>query len=64
MGLFSPTFSSKNAALQQMLADRLEAMFFGRAPLSDFDQMVSDWRSQGGDQVRSEFEQVFAAAKA
>jgi len=64
VGLFSPTFSSKNAALQQMLADRLEAMFFGRAPLSDFDQMVADWRSQGGDQVRSEFEQVFAAAKA
>jgi putative aldouronate transport system substrate-binding protein len=33
----------------------------GRAPLSDFDQVVSDWRSAGGEQMRAEYQQAYAA---
>ena len=36
----------------------------GRAPVSSFDQLIRDWKSQGGDQIRAEFEQAIAAATA
>jgi hypothetical protein len=30
--------------------------------MSDYDQLVSDWRAAGGDTIRNEFEQAYAAA--
>jgi hypothetical protein len=37
-------------------------IFYGRRPLGDFDQLVRDWRNDGGDQIRGEFEQAYAAS--
>ena len=31
--------------------------------MTDYDQLVSTWRSSGGDTIRSEFEQVYAQAQ-
>jgi putative aldouronate transport system substrate-binding protein len=40
------------------MGDGLLAIIFGRADVSSLDQLVKDWRAQGGDQIRSEFEQA------
>ena len=34
----------------------------GRRPFSDWDQIVKDWRTAAGDQVRKEYLDAFAAA--
>jgi len=36
----------------------------GRRPLSDFDGLVSDWQTSGGNQIRTEFEQALATKTA
>jgi putative aldouronate transport system substrate-binding protein len=58
VGLYSNTNASRASSLNQKMADGLTDIIFGRAELSTFDQLVRDWRSQGGDQIRSEFEQA------
>lgn len=60
-GLYSNTDSTKGAVLRQMIAERIQAILMGRAPMSDYDQLVADWRSQGGDQIRAEYEQALQA---
>ncbi|MBV9326460.1 MAG: hypothetical protein JO352_22070 [Chloroflexi bacterium] len=54
----SPSYGKQNGPLTQMLLDRSTDILWGRAPVSSWDQVVQDWRSQGGDAIRSELEQV------
>jgi putative aldouronate transport system substrate-binding protein len=63
VGLYSKTNAQRAASLNQTMGDGLLGIIFGRAELASFDQLVSDWRSQGGDQIRSEFEQALQVAK-
>jgi putative aldouronate transport system substrate-binding protein len=63
VGLYSKTNAQRAASLNQTMGDGLLAIVFGRAELTTFDQLVKDWRAQGGDQIRSEFEQALQAAK-
>jgi putative aldouronate transport system substrate-binding protein len=60
--LYSPTFASKGTVLQQMVYTGIGEVVLGRAPASSIDQLIRDWKSQGGDQMRTEFEQAIAAA--
>jgi putative aldouronate transport system substrate-binding protein len=60
--LYSPTNASKGTVLAQMVYNGIGEVVLGRAPASSFDQLIKDWKSQGGDQIRSEFEQAIAAA--
>ena len=60
VGLFSPTDASKGAVLLQKVVDGLAEMVTGHAPVSGFDPLVKDWRSAGGDQIRTEFQQAYA----
>jgi putative aldouronate transport system substrate-binding protein len=60
--VYSPTFASKGLVLQQMIYSSIGEVVLGRSPVSSFDQLVKDWKAQGGDQMRSEFEQAIAAA--
>jgi putative aldouronate transport system substrate-binding protein len=62
-GLYSQTNAQRAASLQQRMGDGLLAIIFGRSDMSSFDQLVNDWRSQGGDQIRSEFEHALASSK-
>ena len=57
-GLYSNTDSTKGAVLRQMITDRTQAILMGHAPMSDYDQLIADWRSQGGDQIRAEYQQA------
>jgi len=35
---------------------------FGKRPVSALDDIVKEWRTNGGDKIRGEYEQSFAAA--
>jgi putative aldouronate transport system substrate-binding protein len=61
LGLISTTFQSKGGVLLKTFTDALVDLVAGRRPLSDFDSLVSDWRSNGGDQMRTEFQQAYSA---
>jgi putative aldouronate transport system substrate-binding protein len=58
--LYSPTNGSKGGPLNQALIDGITDIVAGRRPLSDFSQLVTDWRNGGGDQIRHEYEQALA----
>ncbi len=62
VGLYSKTNSEKSQGLNQKMADGIAQIVYGRSPVSSFDQLVKDWRSGGGDQIRTEFEQALQAA--
>ncbi len=61
-GVVSETASTKGVALSNTMNDNLGAVILGRRPLSDYDQIVSDWRNNGGDQMRKEFKSALATA--
>lgn len=61
VGLYSETNAQRAASLNQKMADGLQAIIFGRSDVSSYDQLVNDWRSQGGDQIRTEFEHALQA---
>lgn len=42
-------------ALTNSMNDNISALLLGRRPMSDYDQIVAEWRSNGGDQIRKEF---------
>ena len=56
VGQSSPTYEARGAQLEQMIFDRVSDIAAGRSPLSDFDQLVKDWRAQGGDMARGEYQ--------
>ncbi len=62
-GLFAPSLGHKGVAALQSLGDGLSDVVTGRRPLSDFDQLVKDWHTNGGDQLATEYEQAYAASK-
>jgi putative aldouronate transport system substrate-binding protein len=56
IGLFSETEQKSGTRLNQLIFDRVLGIVAGREPLSDLDQLVKDWRAQGGDQLRAEYQ--------
>ena len=56
-GLYSPTWGAQGANLIKMQQDGYNAMVVGNQPVSYLSQLISDWKSQGGDQARKEFQQ-------
>jgi putative aldouronate transport system substrate-binding protein len=61
-GLVSATASLKGVSLTNTMNDNLSAVLLGRRPMSDYDQIVADWRANGGDQMRQEFTAALASA--
>ncbi|MFI6296291.1 hypothetical protein ACIBEJ_32175 [Nonomuraea sp. NPDC050790] len=57
-GMFSPTGENKYESLYTMRNDKVTSIVAGRAKLGELDQLVKDWRAQGGDKIRAEFEQA------
>src|SRR5262249_35605873 len=64
LGLYSPTNGAKGNGLMQNYIGALAEIVVGRNPVSNLDQIRKDWRSGGGDQIRAELEQAYAAARA
>jgi len=63
VGLYSATNQKIGFSIQTRLADGLIDIITGRRPTSDYAQLVSDWRSAGGDAIRSEFEQAYTESQ-
>jgi putative aldouronate transport system substrate-binding protein len=61
-GLYSATAATQGVTLDQLIFDRVSGIAAGRMPMSDLDQLVKDWRSKGGDQVRDELQQALQKA--
>jgi putative aldouronate transport system substrate-binding protein len=62
VGLYSETYQNGGIALSQRFADSVGDIIVGRASLSSYDTVLSDWKSQGGDKIKSEFEKAYADA--
>ena len=56
LGLYSPTYSAQQALLDQAMNDGVSDIVVGRAELSDLDGLVRDWRTNGGDKARTEYQ--------
>jgi hypothetical protein len=55
------TNQRQGVTLLQRVADGLIDIVAGRRPTSDLDQLLKDWRTGGGDTIRGELEQAYAA---
>jgi len=62
VGLYSATYAAKGTVLNQKMGDGLNNIVYGRAAMSAYDQLVKDWRTGGGDQIRTEYEQALQAS--
>ena len=62
LGFTSATLDAKGVPLAMTLTDSITDLLAGRRPISDFDQVVKDWQSSGGNAIRTELEQAIAAA--
>jgi len=63
LGFYSPTYSSQQALLDQAMSDGVSDIVVGRGQLSDLDGLVRDWRNNGGDKARGEYQDAIAAAR-
>jgi putative aldouronate transport system substrate-binding protein len=62
-GLYSPTDASKGIVLRTAFIDKMNEILFGRQPVSTLDDAVKDWRTNGGDAMRAEYERAFQQAR-
>jgi putative aldouronate transport system substrate-binding protein len=60
-GLYSPTLGSKGPTINRAVVDGVTDVVAGRRPLSDFDEILRGWLSNGGDQIRKELTDAMAA---
>jgi putative aldouronate transport system substrate-binding protein len=62
LGYYSPMNNAKGIQLKLKFSDGLMEILQGNRPLSDLDQLVSDWQSTGGEDIRKEYLTAMAAA--
>jgi len=63
VGLVSPTAVRQGVVLRQTFFDGVRDIIVGRRPFTDYDQMVGEWRSGGGETMRKELQDALAAAR-
>jgi putative aldouronate transport system substrate-binding protein len=63
IGLYSRTDVSQGPVVNQGFIDGVADIVVGRRPLSDFDQLVKDWASKGGDTIRAEYQDALQHSK-
>jgi putative aldouronate transport system substrate-binding protein len=62
-GFYAPTLYSKGAIADMTWQDGVREIILGRSPMSGYDQLVTDWKTAAGDQIRKEYTDAMAAAK-
>lgn len=60
IGTFSPTFAAKGTILLDGVGGGAQDIIAGRRPASDWDQIVKDWQTNGGNQIKTEFAASYA----
>jgi putative aldouronate transport system substrate-binding protein len=63
-GYYSPTQYAKGNQADMAWQDGTRDIIVGRRPMSDYDQLVTAWKTTAGDQIRKEYTDAIAAAKA
>src|SRR5438552_8584189 len=63
LGYYSATYSTQKVVLDQGMSDGVADIITGRNQLSDLDNLVKEWRSNGGDKARAEYQDALAAVK-
>ncbi len=64
VGLYSATNQRQGVAAQFRFADGMIDIVTGRRPLTDFDALLTEWKTGVGDTIRSELEAAFASTAA
>jgi putative aldouronate transport system substrate-binding protein len=62
IGFYSDADTRQGLIADQRLGDGVTDIIAGRRPTSDLAQLVSEWRGNGGDQVRKEYQDAMATA--
>ncbi|MFY1671124.1 extracellular solute-binding protein [Plantactinospora sp. WMMB334] len=60
LGLFSDAWSRRSGQLGTLIGDAQREILAGNRPVSEWADVVRQWREAGGDQVRVEFEEALA----
>jgi putative aldouronate transport system substrate-binding protein len=58
---YSDTHAAKGSTVNQGFLSAMGDVIAGRRPLTDYDSLVKEWQTGGGNQIRTEFEQAIAA---
>jgi putative aldouronate transport system substrate-binding protein len=58
---YSETHAAKGSIVNQGFLSAMGDIIAGRRPFTDYDGLVKDWQTGGGNQIRTEFEQAIAA---
>jgi putative aldouronate transport system substrate-binding protein len=61
LGFVSAVLDQKGVPLSRALTDGTTDVLAGRRPMSDWDQVVKDWQTNGGNEIRTELQTVIAA---
>jgi putative aldouronate transport system substrate-binding protein len=62
-GLYSRTYAEQSTNLADQITNTQQAIIQGQQPLSSWSAAVKTWRSSGGEQMRSEYEEALAKSK-
>jgi putative aldouronate transport system substrate-binding protein len=61
VGYVSPTAVRQGVVLNQTFLDGTRDIIVGRRPFADYDGLVNDWKSNGGETMRKELQDALAA---
>lgn len=59
VGLYSETAEDRGSDLATLVDDQLSSIIAGRAPISSLTSLISNWKSQGGEQMRNEYQKSY-----
>lgn len=59
-GLASEVAQAKSEVLDNIIKDGTREVVTGTAPVSSWEDVISEWKSAGGDEVRADLEELFA----
>ena len=62
VGFVSPT-RGQGVTLDQTLNDGIRDIVVGRAAVQRYDTLVNEWRTNGGETIRKEYQDAITAAK-
>ena len=62
-GFYAPTLYARGATADTAYNDGIREILLGRKPFSEFDQILKEWQSAAGEQIRKEYLDAMAAAK-
>jgi putative aldouronate transport system substrate-binding protein len=62
-GLYAASQYTKGAVADVAFNDGVRDIMLGRRGMGEYDQLVSDWRTAAGDQIRKELMDAMAASK-